>query len=304
MSEKEQRLAIQRALLSLRGLSVGDAFGETFFIPSPEVLMQRLSELDPPPPPWGWTDDTQMALSIVDGLATNGRIDPDHLASAFTERFDSARGYGGGATRLFDALRSGGDWRELTPAMFGGKGSFGNGAAMRVAPVGAYFADDLPAAVKNAALSAAPTHSHPEGEAGAVAVAVAAALAWRVGEGEAISPEQFLAAVIEQTPAGETRRGIEMAAGLPDDTHPVDGAQKLGSGNLVSSQDTVPFALWCAAGELHNYPAALWFTAMGLGDVDTTCAIVGGIVALSARERGVPPDWLAAREPLPSGFEI
>jgi hypothetical protein len=31
--------------------------------------------------------------------------------------------------------------------------------------------------------------------------------------------------------------------------------------------------------------------------VDTTCAIVGGIVALSSRH--VPADWLARREPLP-----
>ena len=34
----------------------------------------------------------------------------------------------------------------------------------------------------------------------------------------------------------------------------------------------------------------------GLGDRDTTCAIVGGIVA--ATGAAIPPDWLAAREPL------
>jgi ADP-ribosylglycohydrolase len=45
-----------------------------------------------------------------------------------------------------------------------------------------------------------------------------------------------------------------------------------------------------------DYEAALWRTVSGLGDRDTTCAIVGGIVALSAG--GVPPAWLAARERL------
>ena len=64
----------------------------------------------------------------------------------------------------------------MTPRLFGGEGSFGNGAAMRVAPLGAYFADELDAVVEQASFSAEVTHSHPEGIAGAIAVAVAAAL--------------------------------------------------------------------------------------------------------------------------------
>jgi len=37
----------------------------------------------------------------------------------------------------------------------------------------------------------------------------------------------------------------------------------------------------------------------GLGDVDTTCAIVGGIVALATGKEGIPADWVARRECLP-----
>ena len=33
--------------------------------------------------------------------------------------------------------------------------------------------------------------------------------------------------------------------------------------------------------------------------VDTTCAIVGGIVVLSSGADSIPPRWTAAREPLP-----
>jgi hypothetical protein len=51
----------------------------------------------------------------------------------------------------------------------------GNGGAMRAAPVGAFFADDLAALVEHADRSAAVTHAHAEGRAGAVAVAAAAA---------------------------------------------------------------------------------------------------------------------------------
>lgn len=60
----------------------------------------------------------------------------------------------------------------------------------------------------------------------------------------------------------------------------------------------MPFCVWCAARHLDDYEAALWSTVSGYGDRDTTCAIVGGIVALSAGRESIPSSWLAAREPL------
>jgi ADP-ribosylglycohydrolase len=66
----------------------------------------------------------------------------------------------------------------------------------------------------------------------------------------------------------------------------------------VTSPDTVPFTLWCADRHLDNFEEAMWTTVAGLGDRDTTCAIVGGIVALAAGPSSIPLDWLAAREPL------
>ena len=71
----------------------------------------------------------------------------------------------------------------------------------------------------------------------------------------------------------------------------------MGNGSRVLVADTVPFALWCAARHINNYEEALWATVSGLGDRDTTCAIVGGIVAL-AWENSVPEGWLKAREAL------
>lgn len=72
----------------------------------------------------------------------------------------------------------------------------------------------------------------------------------------------------------------------------------LGSGSRILSEDTVPFALWCVAQHPTNYEAALWLTVSGLGDRDTICAIVGGIVALISGPSSIPPSWLAAREAL------
>ena len=75
-------------------------------------------------------------------------------------------------------------------------------------------------------------------------------------------------------------------------------ASVLGTGAKVVSFDTVPFALWCARRHLREYEEALWSTVAGLGDRDTTCAIVGSIVALAAGLEAIPPAWRAAREPL------
>ena len=80
---------------------------------------------------------------------------------------------------------------------------------------------------------------------------------------------------------------------------PVLAAKALGNGSHITAQDTVPFVLWCAAGSLDDYPAALWRTVSGFGDIDTNCAMVGGIVACATGCAGIPSAWLAAREPLP-----
>jgi ADP-ribosylglycohydrolase len=44
---------------------------------------------------------------------------------------------------VLKAIGDGESWQSVTTSQFDGQGSWGNGAAMRVAPLGAWFADDL-----------------------------------------------------------------------------------------------------------------------------------------------------------------
>lgn len=279
---------------SLEGLSVGDAFGERFFQPA-AVLEAALRERKVPvAPPWRWTDDTAMAVSVVETLRAHGRIDEGELGRRFGARYrvDPARGYGGGAHRVLEQLAAGAPWRQASTSLFEGQGSKGNGAAMRVAPLGAFFAGgELSRVVEEAHRSAAPTHAHPDGQAGAVAVAVAAAC---------LAKKQPRALVWQHvltlTPHGPTRDGLERASRLGFDVPVHHAAEQLGSGAKVLSEDTVPFALWCALRHHDDFEEALWTTVSGLGDRDTTCAIVGGLVALTDPP---PRAWVKHREPLP-----
>jgi len=283
----------EKMRLSLEGLSVGDAFGEQFFSHSQKLIEERRL----PPGPWPWTDDTHMALSIVEVLLEHGQIRQLSLAQAFSRRFreDPGRGYGSGARRLFARLNRGEDWRQVAPTIFPG-GSYGNGAAMRAAPVGGFFHGDPEQAAQQARLAAEITHAHVEGQAGAMAVAGAAALAAQVTPPQG---QEFLREVLALIPEGLTHSGVENAINIPPENL-AEAIRTLGTGRSISAQDTVPYCLWCAAHHLLDYAQALWTTVSGMGDRDTTCAIVGGIVALSAGQ--VPEAWRQRREPLPEGF--
>jgi ADP-ribosylglycohydrolase len=300
-SNAQERLT--RAIHSLHGLSCGDAFGERFFL-HPEVAQSLIGQRAIPSPPWHYTDDTVMAVAITETLEEFGEIRQHSLSANFGRRYiaDPQRGYGAAMHTLLPELaRTPSLWKEMAPALFGSGGSYGNGAAMRVAPLGAYFADDLATLTAQAELSAVITHGHAEGIAGAVAIALAAGLAWGYKDSP-ISPRDFLQEVCERTPESEVRRGIVRALALPNDTTVEAAVAALGNGTRVSAQDTVPFALWAAASHLYNYEDALWTTVSGLGDRDTTCAIVGGIVAMSSGVESIPLGWIQAREPLPAWF--
>lgn len=296
MKEMSSSLLV-RATASLHGLALGDAFGSQFFVPANR---QAFSDRLLPPAPWQWTDDTEMACSVYRVLADHGTIDQDRLAVGFATRHDFDRGYGPATNRMLRLVREGGDWRTLSAELFDGKGSWGNGAAMRVAPLGAWFADDLARVVHQAALSAQVTHTHPEAVAGAIAVAVAAATT--VTEPH-LSAGGFLDRIREHVPASMVHDGIAEARRLLTIDDPDLAATMLGNGRQVSAHDTVPFTLWVAARERQDFEAAMWTTAAAGGDIDTTCAIVGGIIAASGSARP-PSEWRRRCEPLPDWADV
>ena len=312
MTNLDHEALLNLAYESLHGLSVGDALGAQYFVPG-----NRVADLEAgrtPAPPWPWTDDTEMACTVVAQLRDRrlsaegvGSVGQDELVLLFAERCESYRGYGPGSVVALHAVRDGRPWREVAAALFDGAGSCGNGAAMRVAPVGAYFHQDLDAVAGVARATAEVTHAHPEGIAGAVAVAVAAAVAVQARLAE--RPPQaadLLEAVADALDDGATRRSVVRAIRLAE-VDVAEAAYELGNGSQSTAQDSVPLALWAAARHLDDYRAAVTAVIEAGGDVDTTAAMTGGVVAAYTGVEGstttgctgVPRHWLAAREPLP-----
>ena len=287
---------------ALDGLSVADALGAQFFVPGRSV--SALVDGEAPAPPWEWTDDTEMACTIVSELRDRGGIDQDSLALLFADRCEPYRGYGPGAVVALHAIRDGVPWWTAATAGFGGGGSLGNGAAMRVAPLGAFFADDADRAARVSARSAVVTHAHPEGITGAVAIGVAAALVGAARlDGRRLGWDEFFSGVLARIGRGPTRDGVARASQMAG-ASVAEAAYELGNGTHSTAADSVPLALWVAATFLDDYRSAVVACVRAGGDVDTIAAMAGGVVATFNGARpstgGVPEDWLAAREPLPT----
>ncbi len=293
---------LTRARASLEGLSVGDTFGDQFF----EIAQASLPyyfetrTLPTADPFWRYSDDTNMALSVYATLNQHQTINQDTLATSFAKYYHPSRGYGSSMHGLLNRIALGMNWRHEASKLFEGQGSHGNGAAMRVAPLGAYFADDMDLVIEQAKLSAEITHTNPEGIAGAIAVAVAAAYACRLKGQPAPTRQEFIDIVLPHIPNSIVSERLRHARELTEGSTLLLAVAALGNGRMISAQDTVPFDLWCAGETLSNYTDAMWLAAAASGDIDTNCAIVGGIVACYMGMEGIPAQWIKRRESLPS----
>lgn len=286
------------ARTSLIGLSVGDAFGQTFFGEEEKVL-DRISKRELRESEWYFTDDTVMGIAVYKILEEYGEIHQSELAKVFADNYskDWHRGYGGTAHDILQAIGAGEDWRNVSPKAFAGIGSMGNGAAMRVAPIGAFYYDNLSKIKEQARLSAEVTHFNEEGIAGAVAIALAAGIILESKiKSNILSATEIIEKIFYETPESDTKYAIRKALQVSKSSNIDFVISVLGNGSRIIAQDTVPLAIWCIAHYKDNYEEALWKTVSALGDRDTTCAIVGSVVALNIGIEGIPSYWMKSTE--------
>lgn len=273
---------------ALEGLSLGDAFSEVLSHQHFHALdLESRTTLTPGA--LRYTDDTTMALGILECLSLVKTINQDALAWVFAKNFksDPDRGYGKMTRQILTQLSDGGSWRTISASAFG-TGLFGNRSAMRVGPLGAYFSQDLGQVGAAATASAQVTHFHLEARAGAIAVAIAIAEAVNCRH---LPLKEACASiwqiVINWTPEGMTLSALKFAHTYQSGSTADEVARDVGCGHEISCQDTVPFAIWNACRSIHDFTEALLSTVEVGGDCDTNAAIVCGIVAAYGTVAGI-----------------
>jgi poly(ADP-ribose) glycohydrolase ARH3 len=158
----------------MAGIAVGDALGRPVeglrAVPDSYIdeIIERHSVLL-------YSDDTVMSISLAESLLDCDGFDGADMASRFADGWaeQPSRGYGSNIVMLFAAVRSGSNWEAAAQAQFDSGGSYGNGGAMRVAPVALWAYPDLEETIRLAAATARVTHTHPVGVEGACIQAVA-----------------------------------------------------------------------------------------------------------------------------------
>src|SRR5207249_3465139 len=71
-----------------------------------ELALSLIRKKAVPRAPWGFTDDTMMAISVVSTLEEHAEIDQDHLAKSFARNYDPSRGYGPAMHELLEIGRA------------------------------------------------------------------------------------------------------------------------------------------------------------------------------------------------------
>ena len=225
-----------------------------------------------------YTDDTQMMIGVAEALLAEGRIEEETLIRRFASNFQMRRRYGAGTIHILEAVRHGGDGRLLAATLFPG-GSYGNGAAMRVAPVGLFFHDDLDRVWSEARLSAWPTHQHPLGIEGAQLLAMAMALLARE---PIFARDHFYGELRSRATLDEYRWLLDSAAILTSD----DTVSFLGNG--IEAHRSVVTSIACFALSPHSYEEAIGRAVVLGGDTDTLAAMTGALSGTHLGIDGIP----------------
>ncbi len=278
---------------SALGTFVGDALGMAVEGWSPALIRRRFGRLESMKPgrfPKGYyTDDTEMMIGILECLVEVERFNPEIAARNFLTNFHPERGYGSRIYGVMGRLARGKPWNHV------GTDSFGNGSAMRVAPIGFFFHDDLTQLKKAALLSSRITHFHPQGLAGAVAQAAAVGLVVRYGiADEALDRQAFCKTIAELVKDIDARFARYIMDIPMESTGDLDGDVELLRKRFscdVRAIEAVPPAI--AAFLLANDFRGALILAVNLGgDADTIGAMTGAIAGGYYGMIQFPEEWI------------
>ncbi len=233
------------------GAIIGDIVGSRFeFGAAPQEGFELFT------PDCSYTDDTVCTVAVADAVL-NGRSYQESLLDWCRRYPDPMGGYGNRFNRWIHS--------EHPQPM----NSFGNGAAMRVSPIGWLF-DEWEDVLEEAKKSAIVSHNHPEGVKGAQCIA-----------------ETICWLRLMRFPKSSVEKKVRKFFGyeLPS----MRDIRKIGSeGHFDGTcQETVPMALRCFM-DANSFEETLRFAVLCDGDTDTKACIAGSV----AEAYYQVPEWM------------
>ncbi len=278
----------------LLGAALGDALGAPFegqdTVDGAGLLLQERSSET-----LRYTDDTAQTLVVAQHLAGHAGVDEDALAHALARAWEQEpwRGYGAGSRQVLQRVRAGVGWGEAARACFSGRGSYGNGAAMRVAPV-ALTVTSLQHAAQLARRTAKTTHAHRDGEQGAALQACAAFLALHSDPAQPLDREHVLDQLARAIEGTHWHARLDRIRLMSHSVSPSYAAARLG--NDAAALNSVPMALHAFLQDPDRPPEALRYSLRAGGDTDTIASMTGALAGARCGVRALPVAWLERLE--------
>jgi poly(ADP-ribose) glycohydrolase ARH3 len=294
---------------SLLGGMLGDVIGAVVEAESPGYIRKTFKDIDEilalesVPELFGgkwkvgrFTDDTQMSICVAEWLLQENKLDGKTLLEKFSQSYQPWRRYGPGASFVLENFPKYPDkWAELATAMFP-QGSYGNGSAMRVSPVGLFFHNSLPSIIRGSKISSVVTHAHYLAIQGAALQATAVGLAARSLSLDAEHFIRILSATLSHfeeqiQDVSIFRRALEIISqGISRKVAPEKLADVLGTG--IKAQEAVPMAIYCFLAHPESYERAVKQAVFLGGDTDTIACMTGSISGAYLGEKHIPKKWL------------
>jgi poly(ADP-ribose) glycohydrolase ARH3 len=280
---------VERFKGCLLGLALGDAVGSPFEGSYCGIKTNYNQDL---PEVFRYTDDTEMAIGVAESLTASYGFNSDDMARRFAGNFDPFRGYGRGTAIVLNLINNGMHWQDANTLVFR-EGSFGNGAAMRVAPLGLFYSNDVEVLREKVEEASSITHCHVLGKEGAVILAFAISLIIRTcGE---LTAMDFLDNLVNSTDSEEYSTKLRSVKDL------LEREASLGDvvrtlGNSILALESVPTAIYSFLKYGHNFIRNIEFCIFLGGDTDTIGAMAGALSGCLIGSQSLPEDWLLRLE--------
>lgn len=292
-----QRNLKSKFLGGMIGSALGDCIGELAFrYGNKQDLLAQVKNKEF----IRYTDDTAMAIGIAETIiSTDGNWSTQNLGDTFHNNYNEEpyRGYGSGPPQIFRIVENTGQsYNEVANTLFGGEGSYGNGASMRIAPLGLFYYD-APDIYMIAKKSVIATHTHPLGIDGAAILAKLLSLMVPKEPKDITTKEkiEILNELINFSHTDKYKNTLKKVKQLIQKNESLNKAENIiGSG--VLSYTSVPFSIFTFLYNPESYEQNLIDTVLISRDRDTVGAMVGGLLGAYLGIDAIPKNWIQKLE--------